>query len=64
MRGALSVFAAAAFVKEAVVSSADERLKSGLVLERDLFTLLLSTEDRLEALDAFRTKRQPFFSGR
>lgn len=55
---------AAAFVKEAVVSGADERLKSGLVLERDLFTLLLSTEDRLEALDAFRTKRQPFFSGR
>jgi enoyl-CoA hydratase/carnithine racemase len=55
---------AAAFVKEAVQTGVDAGLKPGLVLERDLFTLLLNTEDRLEALDAFKTKRQPLFSGR
>jgi enoyl-CoA hydratase/carnithine racemase len=55
---------ALAFLKEAVHSGLDERLNSGLVLERDLFTLLLQTEDRLEALDAFKTKREPTFRGR
>jgi enoyl-CoA hydratase/carnithine racemase len=55
---------ALAFVKEAAERGMNEPLNLGLFLERDLFSLLLHTEDRLEALDAFRTKRQAIFNGR
>ncbi len=55
---------AAAHVKEAVRAGMDLDLKAGLELERNLFTLLLSTEDRLEAAAAFREKRPPVFTGR
>jgi enoyl-CoA hydratase/carnithine racemase len=55
---------ALAFIKEAAERGMNEPLNSGLFLERDLFTLLLHTEDRVEALDAFRTKRQAVFNGR
>ena len=54
---------AAAYLKEAVLSGANLDLKDGLVLERALFTLLMSTDDRLEATAAFREKRKPFFTG-
>ncbi|RUQ66829.1 enoyl-CoA hydratase/isomerase family protein [Azospirillum doebereinerae] len=55
---------AAAYVKEAVLAGADLDLKAGIALEKNLFTLLLSTEDRMEAAAAFREKRRPVFTGR
>jgi enoyl-CoA hydratase/carnithine racemase len=55
---------AVAYIKEAVLSGADLALKDGIVLERNLFTLLMSTEDRLEAAAAFREKRPAVFTGR
>ena len=39
-------------------------LRAGLKLEKDLFVLLMSTEDRREAAAAFREKRPPAFTGR
>lgn len=50
--------------KEAVVKGHDLPLEDALTLELDLATLLLTTEDRLEAGRAFREKRKPEFKGR
>jgi len=36
---------------------------SGLDFERAYYESLLPTRDRLEALEAFREKRKPFFTG-
>lgn len=47
--------------KEAARSGMDLELNAGLRLEKDLFTMLLGTEDRLEAAAAFREKRAPVF---
>jgi enoyl-CoA hydratase/carnithine racemase len=55
---------AAAYAKEAARATTELTLKSGLGLEKNLFTLLTSTEDRLEAAAAFREKRQPHFIGK
>jgi enoyl-CoA hydratase/carnithine racemase len=55
---------AMAFAKEAVRAATDLPLRDGLRLEVDLLTLLLNTEDRLEAARAFREKRPPRFTGR
>ncbi|WP_372621100.1 enoyl-CoA hydratase/isomerase family protein [Falsiroseomonas sp.] len=55
---------AMAFAKEAVRGAMDLPLREGMRLEVDLLTLLLNTEDRLEAARAFREKRPPNFSGR
>ncbi|CAO3363551.1 enoyl-CoA hydratase/isomerase family protein [Azospirillum palustre] len=55
---------AAAYVKEAVMNGADLDLDAGIALEKTLFTLLLTTEDRMEAAAAFREKRRPVFTGR
>ena len=55
---------AARFVKECCASSADLSLVEGLKRERNLFTLLLSSEDRAEATAAFREKRRGSFKGR
>ncbi len=52
------------FAKEAVRSAMDLPLRDGMRLETDLITLLLNTEDRLEAARAFREKRPPDFTGR
>jgi enoyl-CoA hydratase/carnithine racemase len=52
------------FVKKAARAGLELELHAGLRLETDLFTLLLSTEDRLEAAAAFREKRAPVFKGR
>lgn len=56
--------AAVACAKEALKSGWDMSLSQGLALERDLFTYLSATEDRLEAAAAFREKRAPQFTGR
>jgi enoyl-CoA hydratase/carnithine racemase len=55
--------AATLYVKEAAKASADLHLSAGMALERSLFALLATTEDRHEAARAFREKRAPKFSG-
>lgn len=49
------------FVKQAARASAELALDEGFRIERDLFALLLSTEDHLEAAAAFREGRAPVF---
>lgn len=56
--------AAMAAAKEAVRTGAVLDPAAGLRLEKDLYALLLLTEDRLEAAAAFREKRPPVFTGR
>jgi enoyl-CoA hydratase len=53
---------AVSFVKEAAVAAVD--VTAGLKLERALFGLLLTSEDRVEAAAAFREKRAAVFTGR
>ncbi len=55
---------ATAYAKEAARSGIELDLKAGLQLERTLFTMLLTTEDRREAAAAFKEKRKPVFTGR
>ncbi|WP_296581807.1 enoyl-CoA hydratase/isomerase family protein [Xanthobacter sp.] len=55
---------AAAYVKEAILAGSDLDLNAGIALEKTLFSLLLATEDRMEAAAAFREKRSPVFKGR
>jgi enoyl-CoA hydratase/carnithine racemase len=55
---------AVSYAKEAARTGVELELKNGLRLESDLFTLLLSTEDRKEAAIAFREKRPPRFTGK
>ena len=52
------------YVKEAVNTGADMPLSAGLALERSLFALLTTTEDKIEASRAFQEKRPPRFSGK
>ncbi|WGM47278.1 putative enoyl-CoA hydratase echA8 [Brevundimonas sp. NIBR10] len=56
--------AASAYVKEAARDGLELDLRAGLKLEKDLFVLLMSTEDRKEAAAAFKEKRPPAFTGR
>ncbi|KAK2466092.1 hypothetical protein APHAL10511_001734 [Amanita phalloides] len=49
--------------KQAVSRSFDLALETGLDFERASYETLLDTQDRLEALDAFREKRRPIFKG-
>lgn len=55
--------AASRYVKEAAIASVELSLPAGLALERSLFALLTSTEDKAEAARAFKEKRQPKFTG-
>ena len=55
--------AASAYAKEAARDGLELDLRAGLKLEKDLFVLLMSTEDRREAAAAFKEKRQPVFTG-
>jgi enoyl-CoA hydratase/carnithine racemase len=55
---------ASAYAKEAAKIGLDMSLADGLRLEKDLFVLLMSTEDRREAAAAFKEKRPPNFTGR
>ncbi|MFN3725961.1 MAG: enoyl-CoA hydratase/isomerase family protein [Allosphingosinicella sp.] len=56
--------AAIAFARRAAYASTALPLAEGLGLERDLFALLLTTEDQREAARAFIEKRRPVFNGR
>jgi enoyl-CoA hydratase/carnithine racemase len=56
--------AASAYVKEAARDGLELHLAAGLKLEKDLFVLLMSTDDRKEAAAAFKEKRPPVFTGR
>jgi enoyl-CoA hydratase/carnithine racemase len=53
--------AATAYVKEVVRAGFDMPLAEGLRLEKTLFSMLMSTEERAEAALAFREKRKPRF---
>lgn len=50
--------------RRAIRASQVMSLHEGLMMERDLYTLLLTTEDRGEAARAFAEKRPPRFTGR
>ncbi|MGF7162840.1 enoyl-CoA hydratase/carnithine racemase [Rhodoligotrophos appendicifer] len=51
------------YVKEATVKGAGMALADGMALEANLFSLLLSTQDKIEAARAFVEKRAPQFTG-
>ncbi|CAN5307037.1 enoyl-CoA hydratase [soil metagenome] len=55
---------ATAYAKEAARDGLELDLRAGLKLEKDLFVLLMSTDDRKEAAAAFKEKRPPVFTGR
>lgn len=55
---------AVVFAKEAMRKGAAAEFATGMKYEADLLALLLDTEDRKEASDAFREKRKPNFKGR
>ncbi|KAH7887579.1 ClpP/crotonase-like domain-containing protein [Phlebopus sp. FC_14] len=49
--------------KQAISRAADLPLESGLDFERATYEPLLTTKDRVEALEAFKAKRPPVFRG-
>jgi len=55
--------AALAFAKEAAIEGHGSDLRGGLRLEKALFAMLMGTEDRREAAEAFKAKRKPAFKG-
>ncbi len=55
---------AAMAAKEALLRGADMELRAGMRLELDLLTFLMGSEDRHEAVAAFREKRKPVFRAR
>jgi len=52
------------YAKEAIVRGLELPLEAGLQVEAELYTLLRTTEDRLEGARAFQEKRPPQFRGR
>ncbi len=50
-------------VKRAIKAATDELLEQGLSVEREEFAKLLSTQDKLEGIAAFREKRTPNYQG-
>ncbi|MCB1171326.1 MAG: enoyl-CoA hydratase/isomerase family protein [Leptospiraceae bacterium] len=50
--------------RQAIEKGMEMTLEEGLKLERQLYEKTLETEDRLEALQAFKEKRKPQFKGR
>jgi enoyl-CoA hydratase len=52
------------YAKEAVVRGRELPLAEGLRVEAELYTLLRTTEDRMEGARAFQEKRPPRFKGR
>ncbi|KIJ70143.1 hypothetical protein HYDPIDRAFT_121610 [Hydnomerulius pinastri MD-312] len=49
--------------KQAISRAGDLSLESGLDFERASYEVLLTTKDRVEALEAFKAKRPPVFRG-
>ena len=49
--------------KQAISRASDLSLETGLDFERASYDVLLSSKDRLEALQAFKEKRKPVFKG-
>ena len=49
--------------KQAVAAATDADLRSGLLLERDLFALCFATADQKEGMAAFLQKRPAVFQG-
>lgn len=52
------------YAKEAISRGLELPLEAGLKVESELYTLLRTTEDRLEGARAFKEKRPPQFKGR
>jgi enoyl-CoA hydratase/carnithine racemase len=52
------------FAKEAVRKGRELELGAGMRMETGLLSLLLNTEDRIEAARAFKEKRRPSFKGK
>jgi enoyl-CoA hydratase/carnithine racemase len=52
------------YAKEAIVRGVELPLTEGLKVEAELYTLLRTTEDRMEGARAFQEKRPPQFKGR
>jgi enoyl-CoA hydratase len=52
------------YAKEAIIRGRELPLSEGLKVEADLYTLLRTTEDRMEGARAFQEKRPPRFKGR
>ena len=55
---------ATAYVKEAARAAGDLPLAAGQAFERNLFALLSTTSDKVEAARAFKEKRKPVFTGK
>ena len=55
---------AARLAKQAVLGAEETGLAAGMDLERRLYELSFSTEDRVEGMRAFVEKRKPEFRGR
>jgi enoyl-CoA hydratase/carnithine racemase len=55
---------AARLAKQAVLSAEELPLTSGMEAERRLYRQAMATEDRVEAMQAYREKRKPQFEGR
>ena len=50
--------------KQAIQSSLDHDLQTGLTKEYEAYLRLIHTEDRLEGLKAFQEKRTPYYRDR
>jgi enoyl-CoA hydratase/carnithine racemase len=50
--------------KQAVLAAEETALAEGLARERELFERAMTTEDRVEGMNAFLEKREPDFQGR
>lgn len=62
-RVALLPPSAVCFAKEAMRRGSELEPEAGRRLEVDLFALLMTTQDRIEAVNAFKEKRKPVFIG-
>jgi len=52
------------FAKEAVCKGLELTLEQGLHLESDLYSLLQTTEDRVEGIKTFLERKKPQFKGK
>ena len=52
------------FAKEAICKGLELTLEQGLHLESDLYSLLQTTDDRVEGIKAFQGRRTPQFKGK